>query len=37
VLPGDSYHIAAAEPDTCAQHALSFIQQTSAANARKDK
>jgi len=34
VLPGDSYHIAAAEPDTCAQHALNFIKQTSATNAR---
>ena len=34
VLPGDSYHIAAAEPDICAQHALTFIQQTSATNAR---
>jgi 3-oxoadipate enol-lactonase len=27
VLPGDSYHIAAVEPDLCAQHALRFIQQ----------
>jgi pimeloyl-ACP methyl ester carboxylesterase len=27
VLPGDSYHIAAAEPDLCAQHALRFIEQ----------
>src|SRR5476649_2528723 len=26
VLPGDSYHIAAIEPDLCAQHALQFIQ-----------
>lgn len=26
VMPGDSYHIAAAEPDICAQHALTFIQ-----------
>ncbi len=34
VLPGDSYHIAAAEPDTCAQQALNFIQQISATNAR---
>ena len=34
VMPGDSYHIAAAEPDICAQHALTFIQQTSATNAR---
>jgi 3-oxoadipate enol-lactonase len=29
VLPGDSYHIAAAEPDLCAQHALRFIEQVS--------
>jgi pimeloyl-ACP methyl ester carboxylesterase len=34
VMPGDSYHIAAAEPDICAQHALTFIRQTSATNAR---
>jgi 3-oxoadipate enol-lactonase len=27
VLPGDSYHIAAVEPDLCAQHALRFIEQ----------
>src|SRR5476649_2627113 len=27
VMPGDSYHIAAAEPDQCAQHALAFIKQ----------
>jgi 3-oxoadipate enol-lactonase len=30
VLPGDSYHIAAVEPDLCAQHALRFIDQVSA-------
>jgi 3-oxoadipate enol-lactonase len=30
VMPGDSYHIAAAEPDQCARHALAFIQQISA-------
>jgi 3-oxoadipate enol-lactonase len=34
VLPGDSYHIAAAEPDLCAQHALQFIQQAGAMRAR---
>ena len=34
VLPGDSYHIAAVEPDLCAQHALRFIEQVSAINAR---
>ena len=27
VLPGDSYHIAAVEPELCAQHALRFIAQ----------
>jgi pimeloyl-ACP methyl ester carboxylesterase len=37
VMSGDSYHIAAAEPDTCAQHALTFIRQTSATNARAAK
>jgi 3-oxoadipate enol-lactonase len=26
VLPGDSYHVAAVEPDLCAQHALTFIE-----------
>lgn len=25
-LPGDSYHVAAAEPEACAQHVLAFIQ-----------
>ncbi len=30
VLPGDSYHIAAAEPDLCAQHALAFMREISA-------
>jgi 3-oxoadipate enol-lactonase len=34
VLPGDSYHIAAAEPDVCAQHALQFIREVSATRAR---
>jgi 3-oxoadipate enol-lactonase len=29
VLPGDSYHIAAVEPELCAQHALRFIAQAS--------
>jgi pimeloyl-ACP methyl ester carboxylesterase len=33
VMPGDSYHIAAAEPDQCAQYALAFMQQQ-ARNAR---
>jgi 3-oxoadipate enol-lactonase len=27
VLPGDSFHIAAVEPDLCAQHALEFMAQ----------
>jgi len=26
VLPGDSYHIAAVEPELCARHALAFIE-----------
>jgi pimeloyl-ACP methyl ester carboxylesterase len=30
VLPGDSFHIAAVEPDLCAQHALRFIDEVSA-------
>jgi len=29
VLPGDSYHIAAVEPELCAQHALRFMVQAS--------
>jgi len=28
VLPGDSYHVAAAEPDMCAEHVLEFIQRS---------
>ena len=31
VLPGDSYHIAAVEPDLCAQHALAFMREADAA------
>ena len=34
VLPGDSFHIAAVEPDLCAQHALQFIDEISARQAR---
>jgi pimeloyl-ACP methyl ester carboxylesterase len=30
VMPGDSYHIAAVEPDLCAHYALQFIQQVNA-------
>jgi 3-oxoadipate enol-lactonase len=30
VLPGDSYHIAAVEPELCARHALVFMAQASA-------
>ena len=37
VLPGDSYHIAAAEPDLCAQHALQFIQKISATHTKVAK
>src|SRR5262245_17903201 len=33
VLPGDSYHIAAVEPQLCARHALEFMQQASAKTA----
>src|SRR6202023_4241580 len=29
VLPGDSFHIAAVEPDLCAQHALQFMAEVS--------
>lgn len=31
VMAGDSFHIAAVEPDVCAQHALRFMRQASAA------
>ena len=34
VLPGDSYHIAAVEPDLCAQHALAFMQEADAVKVR---
>lgn len=34
VLPGDSYHVAAVEPDVCARHALSFMQAADASRAR---
>jgi len=34
VLPGDSYHIAAVEPNLCARHALEFMQQADAMRAR---
>jgi hypothetical protein len=30
VLDGDSYHIAAVEPETCARHALTFMAEVSA-------
>jgi pimeloyl-ACP methyl ester carboxylesterase len=33
VLPGDSYHIAAVEPELCARHALAFIEQVSQRSA----
>lgn len=29
-LPGDSYHVAAAEPQACAEHVLEFIQRVQA-------
>src|SRR5947208_11888573 len=34
VLPGDSYHIAAVEPDVCAGYALAFMQDADRAKAR---
>src|SRR5205085_9088529 len=34
VLPGDSYHVAAVEPDVCAQHALEFMREADAVRAR---
>jgi len=30
VLDGDSYHIAAVEPETCARHALAFMAEVAA-------
>lgn len=30
VLPGDSFHISAVEPDLCAQHALKFMNEVTA-------
>jgi 3-oxoadipate enol-lactonase len=33
VLPGDSFHIAAVEPEVCAQHALRFMQEATGAAA----
>jgi 3-oxoadipate enol-lactonase len=33
VLPGDSYHIAAVEPELCARHALDFIDAASRRHA----
>jgi 3-oxoadipate enol-lactonase len=33
VLPGDSYHIAAVEPELCARHALDFIDEASRRHA----
>jgi 3-oxoadipate enol-lactonase len=29
VLPGDGFHIAAVEPDLCAQHTLAFMREVS--------
>ncbi len=37
VLPGDSYHIAAVEPDICAQHAVRFIAEVIARKAVANK
>ncbi len=35
VLPGDCYHIAAAEPDLCANHLLKFLQEVAAKTEHK--
>jgi len=35
VLPGDCYHIAAAEPDLCAGHSLKFLREIAAKTERK--
>src|SRR5205085_11501327 len=37
VIDGDSYHIAAVEPELCAGHALRFMAEASAGKARADK
>ena len=34
VLPGDSFHIAAVEPELCARHALGFIEEASRRQAQ---
>ncbi len=34
ILPGDSYHIAAVEPELCAQHALRFMQEATGRESR---
>jgi len=36
VLPGDSYHIAAVEPELCAQHALRFMQEAQSSSRSPD-
>jgi pimeloyl-ACP methyl ester carboxylesterase len=35
VLPGDSYHVAAAEPETCMRHAAEFFAAVDAGEARR--
>ncbi len=37
VLPGDSYHIAAVEPELCARHALAFMEQASRRHAQSTR
>jgi pimeloyl-ACP methyl ester carboxylesterase len=37
VMPGDSYHIAAVEPDVCAGHALAFMREADVAKARAEE
>jgi 3-oxoadipate enol-lactonase len=35
VLPGDSYHVAASEPEVCARHAVAFLEGVDAADAKR--
>jgi pimeloyl-ACP methyl ester carboxylesterase len=35
VLPGDSYHVAAAEPETCVRHAAEFFAAVDGGGARR--
>ena len=35
ILPGDSYHVAAAAPEACIAHAMAFWDEVDAAGTRK--